>query len=113
VPAIMKWPGTIPNGTTCGSIITGMDFLPTIAYINNITLPSTRKLDGKNVYEQMKNPTKPSAPASYLYYSETGALEVIRYQNWRLFLSPKNELYNLAENIQEQKNYFCFMLLPC
>ncbi len=46
VPGIARWPGTIAPGTLNESLINGTDFLPTLAELADIPLPTERTLDG-------------------------------------------------------------------
>ena len=70
VPCIMKWPETIPAGTTCSEVATTLDLLPTIAAMVGGKVPTDRIIDGHNILPLMEgdpNATSPNDVYAYLY----------------------------------------------
>ena len=49
VPACMRWSGVIETGSTCGTPITSVDFLPTFASLARAKLPTSQPVDGVDI----------------------------------------------------------------
>lgn len=49
VPALARWPGRIPGGTEARDVANMMDWLPTIAELAGVDLPSDRPIDGRSL----------------------------------------------------------------
>ncbi|MBN1340396.1 MAG: sulfatase [Bacteroidales bacterium] len=116
-PGIIAWPGRIPAGLTSHEFITTMDLLPTLAAITGSELPENLHLDGQDVSKLLFEPAKTQLPARPFYYwSRDGEIEAVRLGDWKLHIKKtrgwnKDEqgdfpvsLYNLKEDIGEQKN---------
>lgn len=101
VPAIFWWPGTIPANTSCDEIATAMDVFPTIAKLAGSDIPDDRRIDGKNIMQLLvgKKDAGSLYEAFFFYKQET--LEAVRSGDWKL---RNGELYNLKEDIGEQKD---------
>ena len=84
VPAMARWPGVIPPGSISNGIVHHMDWLPTFAAAAGKTdikedlldgytskaLDRSYKihLDGYNIIEHLKNPTKVKSPRNEIFY---------------------------------------------
>ncbi len=111
VPAIARWSGHIPAGTTSHAVISTVDLLPTFATLAGATLPEV-PLDGLDLREHLKNPS--TAPERPLFYAKPGGqLAAVRVGDWKYLphgggrdVRPKDppELYNLAEDPGETQN---------
>ena len=113
VPCIIHWPSKINDKVVSDEIATLMDFLPTIADINNLALPKF-KIDGKSLLpilngEKMSN-------YQFFYYYLRDELQAVRMGDWKLILELENPnyrcfntrknslnsgLYNIKTDIQE------------
>ncbi|MGI6272147.1 MAG: sulfatase [Anaerohalosphaeraceae bacterium] len=62
---IMKYPGHIKAGTTCGRAFSTIDILPTAAHLAGAALPAN-PIDGKNVWDLITG--KPGAENPHEYY---------------------------------------------
>jgi arylsulfatase A len=104
-PCIMRWPGTIPPGTTCSEIATTMDLLPTLALLADACLPKDHVLDGKDISALLHGKTDICSPHEAFFYYGTGdhTLHAVRSGKWKLHLL-RNELYDLEADIAEQHN---------
>ncbi|MDI6828633.1 MAG: sulfatase-like hydrolase/transferase [Armatimonadota bacterium] len=110
VPCIMRWPGRIPTGATCGELSTVMDFLPTFARLAGVPVPTDRIIDGKDILPLMTGEKDAVSPYEVFYMYRVERLEAIRCGKWKLAL-PRQEvgtkeniplsLYNLEEDIGE------------
>lgn len=49
VPLVIRWPGKIAPGSSCGTPVTGIDFYPTFLAAAGLPLPAGRILDGTNL----------------------------------------------------------------
>jgi len=111
VPAIIKWPGKVPAGSTCSEMALSMDLLPTFAHIAGAELP-TAKLDGRNILDLVT--AKPGAKTKHevFFFGNTA----VRSGDWKyhkqeLFKvkatmrdTKAPTLYNLKEDIGESNN---------
>jgi len=83
VPMLMRWPGRIPAGRRCEDMLTGMDFLPSIASALGLDLPS-RKIDGIDLWPVISGtPDAENRRETFLYY-QTEALHAVRHGRWKL-----------------------------
>ncbi len=101
-PTIAWWPGTIPAGTVTGEMATAMDLLPTFADLAGVELPADRKIDGKNITNLLKSPSKAASPHEYFYYYVKDSLQAVRSGPWK-FIRP-DKLYHLEQDIGESNN---------
>lgn len=82
-PCIMRWPGRIPAGRTCGETLSTMDLLPTVAALLDHPQPKL-KIDGKNILPVLTNEPGAKSPHEALFvYSGTELHAVISGQ-WKL-----------------------------
>ncbi len=123
VPAILRWPGKIPENVTSDALTTIMDLYPTIANLVGADLPDDRVIDGKDIWPLLAGQTEESPHNAYYYY-RLRRFEAVRVGDWKLHLEGKRtdynnvhfdytddfvslrdeQLYNLAEDIGEQRN---------
>jgi arylsulfatase A len=112
VPAIIKWPGNTPQGTTCSEIALSMDLLPTLAHIAGAQLPQSTRLDGKNIIDLITGKAKAKTPHAYFFFGT----KAVRSGDWKYHKqevfkvkATKREkngpsLYNLKDDIGESEN---------
>ena len=84
VPAIVRWPGFIPAGSTSNELGSLMDLLPTFAKLTGAKLPE-RTLDGKNLWRTW-SVANGKSPHKYFFYYQTNHLEAVRDTHWKLVL---------------------------
>ncbi len=109
VPAIMRWPGTVPAGTVATELSTAMDILPTIAAIVDVPLP-TATIDGKDIFPIMTGKSEGKSPYEAFYYYRDNRLQAVRSGPWKLHVfRPEWDgkahaplLYHLGEDIGER-----------
>lgn len=115
VPAIISWPGRIPEGETRDQLSHGCDWLPTIAELTGASLPRT-KLDGKSLVPVIRSSAAPS-PHEVLHWT-SGQSWAVREGDWKLIRKPRDTsekapitsaddpwLSNLALDETEMKNF--------
>lgn len=107
-PFIIRWPGRIKAGhTDTTSVVSGMDWLPTLCRIAGITeLPA--QLDGEDVSDiWLGQPRERSRPL-FWKTSTTGQSASMRDGNWKLHLNPRGRkgafLHDLSRDPSESKN---------
>ncbi len=117
VPFILRWPGHVPEGTTCHELTTMMDLLPTLAHLAGARLPAV-KLDGHNVLPLWLGTAGARTPYQAFFYYHTNRLYAVRSGPWKLHLAisgkvrntragrPMNQmlLYHLERDPQEKRN---------
>lgn len=117
VPCVVRWPGKIPSGTKSNLITSTLDLLPTFAAISGGEMPNDRTIDGVNIWPILSGKEKLNVRDVFFYY-QMDQLQAVRSGNWKLFVGMelkkrnwgKSEgrkelaLYNLAEDIHEDKN---------
>lgn len=90
-PALAWWPGKIPAGAECSSILSQIDILPTLVSLAGGNVPEDRKIDGKNIWPLLAGKTTES-PHEALYYWQGKDLGAVRSGDWKLLLQPQKPL---------------------
>ncbi len=107
VPAMVRWPGKIKANQVSNNIMHHMDWLPTFLAaagdpdikakllkgdVKAIGRTYKVHLDGYNFLPYLTGETKDSPRDEIFYFSDTGDLTALRYQDWKLiFLEQKAE----------------------
>ncbi len=108
VPCIMRWPGKVPEGTSCDEVAASIDLMPTIAKLAGAKLLKDRKIDGKDIWPLMSGTEGAVSPHDMYYYYKGNRLESARHGKWKIRRSGKKsqsvELYDLDSDISETKN---------
>jgi arylsulfatase A len=105
VPAIFSYPDKINKASVNNQVVLTMDILPTLLdFIDQ--KPSVKELDGISIKDNLLHQTE--LPKRDVFFS-FGTKSYIRSGHWKLICKTsendrKFELYNLSEDIQEQKN---------
>lgn len=90
VPAILWGPGRVPAGTTCDSIASTLDVLPTLAALAGAEIPSDRVIDGEDIRHLFHGRfDKANADKAFYYYLRVH-LQAVRQGEWKLHL-PRNK----------------------
>lgn len=106
VPAMVRWPGKIPEDTVSNEIVHHMDWLPTfLAVAGNDTVKDDLltgvtvaelgrdykvHLDGYNILPLLTGETKESPRKEIFYFTDDGDLAALRYGDWKItFLEQK------------------------
>ena len=85
VPAIVRWPGTIPAGRRSADMVSIMDLFPTFVALAGGTMPQDRPIDGVNVLPLLRG-TGPSPRHEFFYF--VGAnVQAVRQDAWKLTLA--------------------------
>jgi uncharacterized sulfatase len=109
-PLIVRWPGRVAKGTTCGAPVTSTDFFPTLAAAARAPLPPEQVLDGVNLAPVLEGRNRLDRDALYWHYPHyhhSTPAGAIRRGKWKLiefFEDGRLELYNLERDIGETQN---------
>ena len=125
VPFFVNWPGVVKAGQESSEPIIGVDVYPTLAEIGGAKLPSDQPGDGQSLVSLFKGETKtlgqrplfwhfPAYLQSYEVFDEqrdplfrSRPCSVVRLGDYKLhqyFEDGGIELYNLKDDVREQKN---------
>ncbi len=96
VPCIIQWPAKIDPGKVCNTLVTEMDFLPTIAGFTGAKLSSDLVIDGKNILPVLEKPDSAKSPYTAFYYYDRDQLQAIRWKHWKLHLPQEDGRYPAA-----------------
>ncbi len=113
VPAIARWPGTIPADTKSHEIAATIDFLPTIAALARVELPN-RTIDGVDISAHLRNPAKLIKREAFFYHHLRARQAIgVRQGYWKYLphgggrnfaATNPPELYHLATDVSENRN---------
>ena len=110
-PLIAKWTGHIPANQICKSIVTTVDYFPTMLDLVGISVPKQLKIDGISVKYALLGKTQ-SREAIYWHYPHYpnqggrpgGAVRLGDYKLIEFYDTGEVELYNLKNDIGESTN---------
>ena len=99
------------------SVIAAVDFLPTVAELAGVTLPSNLNLDGENISDALfGSPWKRKKSLYWQYRFEARGRSIdrspmlaIRKGRWKLLMNPdftRMELYDMNDSPRELNNVF-------
>ena len=118
VPSIVSLPGTIPAGAVRAQLVTGCDWLPTIADYCDVE-PPDHKLDGRSIRSVIDSSSADSPHDSFYWQLGKGKNPqwVVRAGDWKLLGNPTDRsntaplgdddklfLVNLADDVGERRN---------
>jgi arylsulfatase A-like enzyme len=101
VPAFVVWPGKIAAGGRCDSIMSTLDYFPTIAKVVGYQMPDARPLDGEDVMPILfgKISTRDKS-IPFRYGRDNSSLVKGQFK----LLLPSNELYDLSKDRSEKND---------
>lgn len=112
IPWLVKWPGVISGGESCNVPVISNDLYPTVLEIAGLPLRPHQHVDACSLVPLLKDQgelTRTDLYWHYPHYSNQGGPPggAIRSADWKLiewFETNRLELYNLRDDISEQKN---------
>lgn len=116
VPFIARCPGLIPAGKVDNStVLSGVDFLPTVCSLAGAQLPAGVDLDGEDLSDTLRgNPRRRSRPLLWEWRFRTAGHVIhrsprlaIRDGKWKLLMNPDRsrvELYDIPNDPSELNN---------
>ncbi len=99
VPFIVNWPKGIKPGKT-DALVSHIDFMASFADLLNVTIPKGEAADSQNVMKALLGKDK---VGNEFMLEESRAL-AIRKGDWKYISGKKPQLFNLSNDIGEQKN---------
>ncbi len=107
VPFVVRWPGVVKPGTTCGQTVCSVDLMATLADVLGAKLPATAGEDSVSLVPLLRGEDRPVHEA-VVHQSSTGVF-AIRSGKWKLILGPgsgppdgtKPHLYDLDADLGE------------
>ena len=111
VPAVVRWPGRLPPGTTLGQVILNLDWFPTLLAMAGVELPAGAQLRGTSFLPLLEGRSIPWRTAFYGEYRQLHQEQVDqrmwRSARWKLIRDSRpgmDELYDLARDPEEHVN---------
>ena len=104
-PYFIRWPNTIPAGTSYDSAVGHVDIFTTALSAAGAQLPEDRVIDGLDLLEYALQVPQP--PMQRPLFWRTGGYKAVTQDGWKLQLQEQNNktwLYNLNEDPTEQNN---------
>lgn len=98
VPFIARWPGHIPENTTCTEMATGMDVLPTFAALAHTSLPTSPTIDGKNIVDLLLGKPGAKTPYDHFFYYFGNELHAVRSGPWKFHAKDNLESEDVYRN---------------
>ncbi len=112
-PLLIRWPGVIPEGSTCNAQVTSTDFYPTLLDCCGIPQLAGQHVDGKSFFPSLKDPTRPRDRGPiywhYPHYNGNGArpASCVIDGQWKLIEwleDGATELFDIAGDVGEQQD---------
>ncbi len=111
-PMIVRWPGVVRPGSTCGVPVSSVDFYPTILEMCGVRCDPKQQLDGESIVPLLKQTGGLKREAIFWHYPHyspqrgvpAGAVRQGDYKLMELFEDGRLELYNLADDVGERNN---------
>jgi arylsulfatase A len=118
VPLIIRWPGVVTPGTTCGEPVISTDFFPTFRDLLQVKDTGKGPVDGVSLLPPLTQTGSPNRPAIYWHYphyhgSGAGPCGAVRAGDYKLIEwfdesvhadRHRLELYNLKDDPSERDN---------
>ena len=116
VPGIVRWPGKVPAGQINDSaVVAGIDWLPTVCQLANVTIPETHRLDGEAMADIFAGGSRPRTTPLFWEWRFRIAGEpfhhspelAVRDGDWKLYLNPDRsriELYDMKSDLTQLNN---------
>lgn len=111
IPAIARWPGSVPAGVTCPVPATTIDVHPTFVELGRAATPAGQPRDGASLATLLRDPRAAPARDTFLWhlphYHHSTPASAIRRGDWKLlefFEDHALELYNLRTDPGETTN---------
>ena len=102
VPAIISWPGNLPQNEVRKQIATGCDWFPTIMELCKIPA-AEHEIDGKSLLPVINS--KSARSAHKIFHWKSGNSVAVREGKWKLVMSGKKaELFDLPNDLGESHN---------
>jgi len=115
MPFIVRWPGQVKPGSTCGQLVHHVDIMATMAEIFGTKLPDNAGEDSFSILPLLKGIDKQVRENAVS--ASAGGVPAVRMGDWKFIPAPGSggwgkggdqsqpvQLYNLADDISESRN---------
>ncbi len=102
VPFIVRWPGVVRPGSVCDQLVHQADLIATLAALWGATLPRDAGEDSFNLLPLLRG--EEASPRPHAVSCSWAGVPAVRQGEWKLILSRRPELYNLADDLAETRN---------
>jgi arylsulfatase A len=106
VPAMVSWPGTLPQAAIRHQMATGCDWVPTLVSLCGLDV-GKRTFDGKDLTAMLNSPDAPS-PHEVFHWESGGGKNnrqwAVRKGDWKLIGNP-NDTSNMAPVTKEDHRF--------
>lgn len=111
-PMIVRWPGVVKPGSLCDVPVTSPDFYPTLLEIAGLPALPRQHVDGESILPLLKGTGSLKRDAIFWHYPHYGnqggtpgsSVRMGDYKLIEFFEDGRLELYNLRQDIGEEKN---------
>jgi arylsulfatase A-like enzyme len=101
-PFIVRWPGKVAAGATCGQLVHQADVLATLAEIFGTTLPPSAGEDSFSFLPLLKGATQPTRTQAIS--CAASGVPGLRVGDWKYIATQPAQLYDLATDLGETRN---------
>jgi arylsulfatase A-like enzyme len=101
VPAMISWPGTLLAGQVRAQLVTGCDWMPTLAELAGVK-PPPRTIDGKSFVPVIHSADAPSTHATFHWVF--GDSWAVRDGGWKLIANPHDTTH--GSNVKPTEKLF-------
>ena len=113
VPLLVRWPGVVAPGTVVESLVSNLDWYPTLAEIGGAAVSAGTTLRGRTFVPLLQGAAPPDWPTEFYaeystHHQSWTHMRAWRTPEWKLvrdLLSPRrDELFNLTDDPAERVN---------
>jgi len=103
-PAMVRWPGKIPEGMVTDEIVAALDWYPTLAAMAGLSdeVPTDRPIDGLDMSAFMQGEAETSGRDNYLYMGVDGEVISAKWKNFKVHFRYTEEDSWTAPYIKRQ-----------
>jgi hypothetical protein len=111
VPAVIRWPGQLTSGTVIDEPLSATDFLPTLAGLVGVPVPSDRTIDGVDIWPLLSGEVSSLSRQAIFGFDEANfslvKLGAVRSGDWKLHVNTSGSsvtpvaLFDLATDPAE------------
>ncbi len=109
-PLLVRWPGRVAPGSTCGTPVTSPDFYPTLLQAAGLEAMPEQHVDGVTLMPLLQGGTSLAREAIFWHYPHYGnqggtpgcSVRTGDYKLIEFFEDGRRELYNLREDLSEE-----------
>ncbi len=103
VPALIRWPATLPAGRTSPQVGITMDLTASVLAATHSTVPADAKFDGMNIFPMLQGQS-PVAERTLFWRSSMGRTQrAVRSGDWKLVVDGHNTmLFDVRQDLGER-----------